>query len=189
MMQPAEDWVNPYSFAQWVGSGISAGLVERMLANRRLKSRCADLVSRRLGPFSPSQSQGAALSLDGPSLTKLAHHVGAIWHAASIVRLIDGAAVRKLIDRIGPELRLSAIRNIALAPPLPADDIASEALPTAIALAGQCCLAAWCDTQPTAVGVRIALRLAPHEPPQASHRAFGPAIVDVVLMRIDELTT
>ncbi len=180
MTTPVTEWVDPQRFAEWIGHGVSSGLAGRMLANRRLKLRCAELLERRLGSVAPSVIQATALSLDGRGLTRLARQAGATWHAASIVRLIDGTAVRNLIAAIDQELRLFAIRNIALAPPI-SDEVPNDALPQEIARAGLRCLSAWCGEQPAAVGMRIALRLADHVPPEEPHRTFGPALVDSLL--------
>jgi hypothetical protein len=187
MTSSAMEWVNPERFSQWVGHGISSELVQRMLSNQHLTVRCGELVRGRLGLPTPSALQVVALSLDTTGLTRLAHHAGAIWHAASVARLIDGSAVRDLIAAIEPQLRLFAIRNNALAPPI-IDDLAPDALPEDIVRSGQRCLAAWCAAQPASVGVRIVLRLASDLAPHHSHREFGPALVDSLLTRNDELT-
>jgi hypothetical protein len=182
------DWLDSQRFAEWMGHGVSTDLVARMSGNERVLARCIDLLDDRLGPFVPSRRQAIALSLDRSGLATLAHQAGVIWHAATIARLIDGAAVRNLVAAIGPELRLLAIRNVALAPPMeqtPSADIRLEM----IHLAGQCCLAAWCAKQPSAIGKRIALRLPDRAEPEDAHHAFGPPIIDCLLIGHDEATT
>lgn len=177
----ATGWVNPQRFAAWIGHGLPAAFVEHMLADARLGRRCVELVEERFGPVSPSPLQAAMLALDGPGLAELALRAGAVWHAGSIAPLIDGAVIRDLVAAIGPELRLFAIRHLALAPAA-AEPVPAAALPGEIAVAGQRCLSAWCLAQPSEVGCRIALRLATEEMPQEPHRLFGPDIVDAVLV-------
>src|SRR5258708_1534252 len=111
MTSPAQEWVDPDRFAQWIGCGVPVELVTRMLANQRLKSRCGDFIRGRLGSASPSAIQAAALLLDDANLTALTHRIGAVWYAERITGLIDGSAVRDLIAKVGAELRLFAIRN------------------------------------------------------------------------------
>lgn len=182
------DWFDSQRFAEWMGHGVSADLVDRMFGNERVLARCIGLLDDRLGPFVPSRRQAIALWLDRPRLATLAYQAGVIWHAAAIARLIDGAAVRNLVAAIGPELRLFAIQNVALAPPMeqtPSGDILLEV----VDLAGQRCLGAWCARQPSAIGKRIALRLPDHAAPEDAHHAFGPPIIDSLLIRNDEATT
>jgi YOP proteins translocation protein K (YscK) len=179
------EWFDPQRFAKSIGHGISDELVNHMLDNPRLKRRCMELVEARFGQAAPSPVQAAMLALDRSGLKALALRAGAVWHGCSIVRLIDGAAIRELVAVIGPQLRLCAIRHFTLAPEV-SETIPVSALPEAIAVAGRHCLSAWCSAQATAIARRMALRLPTDEPAQEPYLLFGPGIVDVLLTSSEE---
>jgi len=195
--------VDPARFACWLGHGVTADLIARMLAVPRLETRCGHLLRERLGPWPdasgappcPARASVRAAhvrDLDGLALLWLAQQAGAIWHARSILRVIDGVAVRALVSGIGATLRLVAIRHAALAPAdadgttgveaLPVDTLADpELLARRIAHDGIGCLAAWCDAQPPALGQRVLLGLPAPWLPTDAYRAYGPPILDVLL--------
>lgn len=165
-------------------------LVSSILNNPRLADRCAELIDGRLGPVSPSAisaPQAHALSLDSSGLTLLSRRAGAIWHASTISRLVDGVLVRSLVAMIGAELRQVALDNLALAPAIP-EGISIETMQQSIARDGIFCVSTWCAIQPAAVGTRIALRLPGDVKPQALHHEFGPAIIDALLTRTEGRT-
>ena len=161
-----------------LGGGLSEALAARLQAADRLHSRIEQVLAARLGAVEkPDTVQARLLGMDAPSLVRLAGEAGAVWHAAAIARLLDGAAVRALVALIGEDLRAAALRGRALAGPATAstpDEIAS-----AIPLDGDACLAAWCEAQPMPVAARVGLRWAPRAAtePSAAHLERGPAIV------------
>ena len=172
--------IDPRRLAEWLGHGVTAGLLARFMEYPRLQARCIRLIDGRVGQAAASAVQEVALSLDGLCLAALAHRSGAVWHAIAILRPIEGAAVRGLIGVLGPGLRRLALAHAGLAPNLP-EPTPLQALPQAIADDGLRCLIAWCDAQPGAVGLRVALRLNSYATPGASHRQAGPAIVEALL--------
>jgi hypothetical protein len=181
MTAPLLIQVDPQRFAEWLGHGMSPGLVTRMLSYPRLNQRCQDLIEGRLGPVSPSDVQGSVLSLNSSGLARLTLHAGSIWHAANIAQVIEGSAVRDLIAAIGGDLRLFAVQNLALAPPIPIGS--HDALPDALKLDGARCLVAWCRAQPPAIGMRVTLRLTQRVTPQEQHQIYGPPLVETLLNR------
>ncbi len=180
MSVAATAWAHPQRLAEWLGHGVDAELVARMMGVPRLQARCSALIDRRLGPVQPSPTQARALSLDGLGVAGLVQQAGAVWHGRTVIRIIDGVEVRSLVAQLGPGLRMLAIRHAALAPqevePKP-----SRALPAVIADDGLRCVIAWCVAQPGPAGRRLLLRLPHVAEPDALHRANGPPIVDALL--------
>ncbi len=178
----ATGWADPQRLADWLGHGVDAALILRIASSPRLASRCVRLVEERLGPVHGPADRHEVLSLDGLCLIGLAHQAGAIWHGRMIVRMIDGATVRRLLCVIGPGLRSFAMSHAGLVP-ASVQPVAVETLPEAIARDGLACLVAWCDTQPAPLGQRLTLRLVTFAAPGDVHRAAGPAIIDALLQR------
>lgn len=184
--------------AAWLGHGMSADLLARMLALPRLEASCSRLLQARLGPWpdppnDPAQPSFAARmallrDVDGLALLWLVQRAGAVWHASSILKTIEGAAVRSLVNSIGATLRLIAIRHASLAPvhvggTAATDDEPSDrdGLALSIARDGLGCFSAWCDAQPVAVGQRLRLLLPVKEVAADPYRMHGPVIVDALL--------
>lgn len=175
-------WADPQRLAEWLGHGVDCGLLLRIASSPRLAAHCVRLVDERLGSVDASTDRRGLLSLDGLGLMGLAHQAGTIWHGRMIVMMIDGTAVRGLVDAIGPGLRSFAIVHAGLAP-VSTQPIAVGTLPEAIASDGLACLVAWCGAQPAPVAQRLMLRLVSCAAPSDAHRAAGPAIIDALLRR------
>ncbi len=181
MSDASLSWAEPQRLAEWFGHGIDAELLIRITSFRRLASRCGRLIDDRLGPFTASPEQQRMLSLDGLGLMGVAHQAGTIWHARTIVRVIDGPAVRGLLASIGSRLRSFAIAHVGSAPEA-TQPVQIDALPAFIASDGLACLVAWCEVQPAAVGERLILRLGACAVADDRHRVAGPAIIDTLLL-------
>ena len=165
----------PAQLAAALGHGVSTALAARLQAADRLRTRLDEILAQRFGAVTaPDAVQEQLLAMDAPALSRLADQAGAVWHAAAIARLVDGAAVRALVAAIGEELREVALRGHALAGP--GTISAPEAIAALIPQDGAACLAAWCEAQPVAVGMRVSLRR-PAATPGEAHRAQGPAII------------
>lgn len=191
--------LDPARLGAWLGHGMSANLLARMLAVPRLEAGCNRLLQERLGPWPDpglnvvsTKRMTLVRQLDGLALLWLAQQAGAVWHARLILRAIDGVAVRDLVTVIGATLRLVAIRHAFLAPEEGRKTIEAEAqaedepadphrLAERIAQDGLGCFAAWCDAQPAAVGQRLLLRLPGPGIVPAPYRTHGPAILDALL--------
>lgn len=186
---------DPVRFAEWLDHGVTPDLLGRMLAVPRLAAACRRVMDKRLGPLPASLEATAMVAshMDGLALLGLAQRAGAVWHARAVLRVIDGEAVRALVQVIGPAPRLVAIRHSALAPadPLPEADAVGDGPPAPARLGvlmaadGLCCLHAWCAAQCSALGERILLRLPPASVAvTAAHRLHGPAILDALLAEL-----
>ena len=173
----------PAAMASLLGHGIPAGLVERMLTVPHIRARLDAELRERLGelPAELTPAQAGVASLDQTGLLHLTLRSGAVWHAATIARAHDGATVRALVERIGPEFREAALADLAGHPRAAAAgavDPGLDDMPTAIARDGTACMVSWCEAQPRAVGWRILLRLRTGGRPSPRHAEFGPAIVE-----------
>lgn len=178
----------PAAVASLLGCGITSGLVERMMAFPFLRTQLDAELSNKLGslPAELTPVQAHVVSLNPNGLTHLALRAGAVWHSAAIAKVYDGAGVRSLVERIGPEFRSTALADIAAHPRLPATPTSEpplDKLPAEIARDGVCCLVAWCEAQPRPVGWRILLRLRLNGRADPRHVEYGPAIIDRVAVQ------
>ena len=174
---------NPAAMASLLGHGIPAGLVERMMAAPSSRTRLDGELRGRLGtlPDDVTAAQSHLLLLDPAGLVHLALRAGAIWHAGAIARVHDGATVRALVERIGPEFREVALADLADHPRVAAAEpsgIGLDGMPVAIARDGTACLIAWCEGQPRAIGWRVLMRLRMTGQPTSQHAELGPSIVE-----------
>lgn len=182
----------PAAVASLLGHGVPPALAERMLAAPTLRERLDAELRSRLGALPPKLTpvQAYVAALDPAGLLRLTLRAGAAWHAAEIAKAYDGATVRALVERIGPEFRGAALADLA-AHPRPAAPVGAaapssptpssqglDALPAAIARDGTACMVAWCEAQPRAVGWRVLLRLRVNGRPGPEHGQLGPAIVE-----------
>lgn len=167
----------PAQLAALLGATVPPALVEDMVRSPRLRARLAGLLPARLGDVGAIDSvQGALLAMNRDALLSLALRAGAVWHAAAIKRIVEGAAIRTLVERIGEAQRRVALAGAALAPEAelaaPSPDAIADAVPTD----GAACLAAWCEAQPWPVAIRLRL-LRPEAAPSPEHISRGPAII------------
>lgn len=174
----------PAALASLLGCGVPPSLVERMLAAPSARERLDAELRDRLGALPPelTPAQARIAALDQAGLLHLTLRAGAVWHAAEIAKAYDGEAVRALVERIGPEFRVTALAALAAHPRVAAmagvPGPTLEGLPAAIARDGTACTVAWCEAQPRAVGWRILLRLRVNGRPGPQHGELGPAIVE-----------
>ena len=170
----------PAVLAAVLGHGITEALAARLQAMDRLLPRLDRIVAAQLDALGELDAmQAQVLQMDMPSLARLASEAGAVWHGASIARLLDGEAVRTLVALIGAELWQTGLRRRALCGP------SDASTPTEIAAAlpgdGAACLAAWCEAQSAPIAALLAPRRPPAMPAPA-HRAAGPAIVAALIL-------
>jgi hypothetical protein len=164
--------------AEALGCGIGAGLVERLMAEPRLRLRLVDIAAGHLGPTGAlNQAQAAILGMARGALDALALRVGAAWHARLVARIIDAPTRRMLAARWGDDVIAFALHGLPFAPPDEPVDLAPETMVALAPAEGAACLAAWCAVQPPPVASRIAL-LRPAAACEPKHRSWGPAIVD-----------
>ncbi len=165
------------------GHGFSPGLAADLAASARFATRFADAAVRRLGDLPPlAPDQSAALALAPDDLRDLVLRAGAVFHAAALARVIDGATRRNLTASLGSDVYVAALEGRGLAPPgAPADEPPDD-LPAAVSSDGEACWAAWRERQPAPVGSRLVL-FGPRAAPKAAHKTYGPSIVSWLLDR------
>jgi hypothetical protein len=176
---------SPGRLAAFLGHGVSADLVERLVQTPRLRAGLAGLITSRLGALGPlDPMQAKIMAMSQQDVADLAAKAGAVWHAGSIAQIIDGAKRRVLVGLLGEEhykLALAAATerpnerptDRLLAAPL-ADT--PEAIAEAVVNDGAACLAAWCAHQPPALRGRLDL-MRPPALPGPAHAAAGPQII------------
>jgi hypothetical protein len=156
---------------------ISVPLCERLRGASRLEHRLSEIISdfyALAGPVAPETvgqvDQHVALLPVG-RIDDLVRRAGAVYWATAIANMVRAEEVRWLRDKLGETLCAFALANRNLAGPPrklePVDDANAR-----IAEDGLRCLAAWCQSQPEAIGGRVRLKSAAH--PALDDRAPGP---------------
>ena len=193
-------YCHPERLQRLLPDGLPVQFRDRLLASKRLRLRLSSLIEARFaldacGPDLLATPAGRFARLEGEALEGALRHVGAIWHARSLRRIILAEPLRQLMDRLGRNIYQAALRGIDLAPD-EAPDVtdASETPPDIDRLLdrierdGLAAVNAWCRQQPAALGARLKLKLRPcpeaDGEPTAGHRAYGPIIVDRVSMEL-----
>ena len=157
-------------------------LTRRLLACRRAAPTLGELLVARIGDLPPALGgvQALLLGMDAAALAVLAARAGAVRHARSLLRLLDGAALRALDGVFGSGPRNDALRLHALVAGAPPPD-GADPLEAAIPRDGMGCLRAWCGRQPAAVGERVMLLLPAGMVPVGIEAALGADIVDALV--------
>lgn len=169
--------------AALIGLHFPGPLAERLADTPRFASRFYAAAANRLEDLPTLDArQSVALALDVGGLQAAAIKAGAVWHAAAIARIVDGAARRSVVEAIGPDLYRLALEGYGLAPHGGSTDLLEVDLVEAARREGEGCWAAWRSAQPTPVATRLSL-LDSDVSPQATHRDYGPAIVAWLLDR------
>ena len=164
--------------ASLLQDGVTAALAQRLLEAEALRPRLGALLVRRLGPPPSVSGLPRLLAMSAAELDLLRLHAGSVWHAAELLRLLDGGAVRSLVVALGFDPRPLAARHAKL-PPIPG--ASASPLQDRIAADGQVCLAAWCAALPPPADRYAALCLPPAAASDAAHSAHGPRIVTALL--------
>lgn len=163
---------------------IGEAACHRMLQAQRLHDRLSKLLLERyrlscaVDELSDEVDRAIALS-SGEDLQELALRSGAIYWAASLAAVIDGREADALQAALGADLCIFAVANRDLAGPAqllePLEDIRRR-----VYADGLGCLGGWCQAMPGETGMRVRLKLAPHEFVDRTAKSFvecGPAIV------------
>ncbi|WP_407158261.1 hypothetical protein [Bradyrhizobium sp. STM 3557] len=163
--------------ASVLGCGISSTLVDQLVHTPRFRDRLFGLVLRRLGEVGClSREQAKMLAMQPDQLIELSRRAGSVWHAGSIIRIIDGASRRLLISLLGERNYALALVRAEARPPGVTVDLTPEDIAKAVAIDGAACLAEWCEQQPWAVCGRLRLKR-PAAAPDSVHRTWGPQII------------
>ncbi|MDX8477468.1 SctK family type III secretion system sorting platform protein [Mesorhizobium sp. VK24D] len=163
---------------------ISEAACQRMLQSQRLHERLSKLLLEHYGlscaADEPSDEVDRAIALSsGEELEDLALRSGAIYWAGSLAAVIDGREADALHAALGADLSTFAVANRDLAGPVrplqPLEDIRRR-----VYADGLSCLGGWCQAMPGETGMRVRLKLMPHEFVDRAAKPFveaGPAIV------------
>lgn len=184
MQQADYSELDPGSVAAWLGHGLPASVVKRLMAVPRFAGRVSGLIEARMGELPPQlePTQAALLEMDRWALTGLALRAGAVWYGRLIAKMIDGASVRALVSEIGPQLRTTGLQRRDLAPDIQAEDL--ELLSQGLERQGMGCIKAWAMQQAPGIAMRLELRLPRRPMASDEHAQFGPAIIDALLWEI-----
>lgn len=172
--------------AQCFDGTIGEAACERMLRSQRLHERLSELLLDHYGLTAavsdePADEVDRAIALSsGEELEELALRAGAIYWAGSLAAVIDGRQAAALQAALGPDLCAFAVANRDLAGPMqPLEPL--EAIHHRVYADGLSCLGAWCQAMPGDTGMRVRLKLIPHElvdqTTAAPFAEAGPAIV------------
>ncbi|MET3591666.1 hypothetical protein ABID26_001045 [Mesorhizobium shonense] len=163
---------------------IGEAACHRMLQSQRLHERLSKLLLERYrlscAVDEPSDEVDRAIALSsGEELEDLALRSGAIYWAGSLAAVIDGREADALQAALGVDLCTFAVANRDLAGPVrpsePLEDIRHR-----VYADGLSCLGGWCQAMPGETGMRVRLKLMPHEFVDRTAKPFvecGPAIV------------
>ncbi len=156
-------------------------LADRLRGCHRTALRVEQLAASRLGPPSTTMTstQARLLAMDTAALRELSLHAGAVRHARAVLSLIDGLSLRTLAANLGPGARGAALRWRELAAGGP-DPSVGAPLANLAARDGLRCLHAWCDRQPSAIGMRVRLLVPPGASAEGEEAALGARIVDAL---------
>ena len=178
-------YVHPERLADFLPAGLSRHLQQELLNCRRLRYRlsqrilaafCSEVCD--VAPFSTPERQ---IALRGrTAIARLARLAGASWHGGFLRTVIDGAALREVLERIGAEACDFALARLDQNAPL-CGEIALDDLRQVVDRDGIGCLKAWSAAQPKGLRERISLMISPVEwgdgTPEPKHQARGPGIV------------
>ncbi len=155
-MADASHIMDAGTLASALGNTVPERLLERLLGMPRFNQRLHNLALSALPPRPDclNHAQQIALDLDELALRGLALHAGAIIQACAIGRMIEGDQVRQLVARIGPQLRLFALRRRYLSPDK-SRDIDPVTIADSLEPAGFACIIDWCGMQPDAVAEHL----------------------------------
>jgi hypothetical protein len=163
--------------ASVLGYGVSADLVGRLAQSSRLRMRLTSLIASRMGKIGElDREQARILAMSPDQLTDLSMRAGAVWHAAAILRIVDGVSRRILVARLGEKNYQLGLAFRSLQPPGTTLDRAPGEIAQAVPADGAACLAAWCESQPPAVAGRLRLTR-PAASPEPAHLTWGPPII------------
>lgn len=176
MNKPAA-YIDATRLAACFGGGISVKLCERLRGASRLQDRLSAVISdfyalaAPVGPEGVDQlDQNVALLAVG-RVGDVVRRAGVVYSANAIANVVRAEEVRRLRDQLGEALCAFALTNRNLSGPLrtlePVDGVHAR-----ITEDGMRCLAAWCQSQPEAVGGRVRLKSSAH--PALDERALSP---------------
>jgi hypothetical protein len=185
MRQPAA-YIDLARLAACFNNKIGTAPCERLRGASRLQERVSAAITEHYalaGPVAPetvSEADRTIALLSAEELADLVRRAGAIFWANAIANVVLAADVRWLHEQMGEGLCAFALANRNLAGPARTLEPLAG-VDARIREDGERCLAAWCQSLPTAVGSRVRLRRAPSaaldDAPQNPFDEIGPPIV------------
>lgn len=137
----------------------------RLRSASRLHDRVSALITEHymLAPPVPqeevSEIDRMIALLPAEQVVDLIRRAGAIFSANAIANLVLADEVRRLHEQLDEALCSFALANRHLSGPEDGFESLAD-VAAQVAAAGERCFAAWCQSQPAAVGARVRLRLA-----------------------------
>jgi hypothetical protein len=185
MRQPVA-YIDLIRLAGCFDNTLGLELCGRLRDASRLQERLSALIGAHYALAAPPAEEavsdvdrGIAL-LPAEQIADLTRRAGAIYWANAIANVVLAEDVRRLHEQIGEAICAFALANRHLAGPVDAfeslDDVGA-----CLTQDGERCFAAWCQSLPEAIGVRVRLKL-PMRPtlddgPPSAFADIGPSIV------------
>jgi hypothetical protein len=165
---------------------ISVRLCERLRDAARLQNRLSAMIANfytlaaPFGPETVSPADQKVALLPAARVADVIRRAGVIYRANAIANVVRAEEVRWLRDRLGETLYTFALANRSLSGPAAKLDL-TDGADAQMTDDGARCLAAWCQSQPAAIGGRVRLK-SPASPAlddivQGPFNELGPAIV------------
>jgi hypothetical protein len=165
---------------------IVVRLCQRLQGASRLQDRLSATISAfyalaaPVGPDAVSPADQTVALLPAAGVRDVVRRAGAVYWANAIANAVRAEEVRWLRDRLGEAIHIFALENRLLSGPPEKLDTANGA-DARIVEDGFRCLAAWCQSQPAAIGGRVRLKspasAALDEIVQSPFTDIGPAII------------
>ena len=165
------------TLARALGGEVTPALAAQLAGSLPLRARLIEMRAGRIRRGRSDSDLLRLLDLDDQAVAALPLQVGSAWHAASVLRVVDGATIRQLTAQLGFDPRPVALRH---GPRHLVPAVAPSELARRIAEDGAGCLEAWCAQQDDLGGSYGRFRLVAGAP-DASHRSYGPPLVRALL--------
>ena len=160
-----------------LGGELPAAVAARLTDDPLLRARLVDVLAGRIRWGAPDDDLSTLLDLGDEAAAEMPLRVGCAWHAASVLRVLDGTAIRHLTGRLGFDPRPVALRH---GPRHLVPVVSSTELQGRIETDGAACLGAWYAQINDLGSVYGRLRV-PANLPDASHLIYGPPLVRALL--------
>ncbi|WP_439396948.1 nodulation protein NolU [Bradyrhizobium sp. PMVTL-01] len=176
--------VDPGRVAALLDPLLSPSTLARLQQSARLQPRLAELLlGSKVEASCADWNEDALFGHDPRRAALLA---GGIWHARSILKLVSRHDLPILVESIGAEAHVFAVRHLSSAvATTPIFD--PEQLSRQIEYDGHACLGAWLEQTSSLARIRVLLRLpvgTAAEIPTAEHRSAAGPLLSLVLAHL-----
>ncbi|MDA9437089.1 nodulation protein NolU [Bradyrhizobium sp. CCBAU 51627] len=171
-------------FAALLDPLLSPSTLARLQQSARLQPRLAELLlGSKVEASCADWNEDALFGHDPRRAALLA---GSIWHARSILKLVSRHDLPILVELIGAEAHVFAVRHlssaVATTPILDPEQLSRQ-----IEYDGHACLGAWLEQTSSLGRIRVLLRLpvgTAAESPTAEHRSAAGPLLSLVLAQL-----